>query len=66
MWTDSVNSHTILKLIYDSLFSTDMDIGVIGSHVAKQTAELTMQGEFTKARVKSLSAQKMLHEQRLI
>ena len=41
-----------------------MDVGVVGSHVARQTAELTMQGEFTKARVKSLSAQKMLHEQR--
>ena len=41
-----------------------MDAGVVGSHVARQTAELTMQGEFTKARVKSLSAQKMLHEQR--
>ena len=44
----------------------EMDVGVVGSHVARQTAELTMQGEFTKARVKSLSAQKMLHEQRCV
>ena len=43
-----------------------MDVGVVGNHVARQTAELTMQGEFTKARVKSLSAQKMLHEQRCV
>jgi hypothetical protein len=39
-----------------------MDTGIIGSHVAKKTAELTMQGEYTQARVKSLATQRMLQE----
>lgn len=46
------------------IFPTEMDAGIIGSHVAKQAAELTMQGEFTKARVKSIATQKLLQEHR--
>ena len=42
-----------------------MDVGVVGSHIARQTASLAMQGEFTKARVQSMSAQRMIHDQRL-
>lgn len=44
----------------------DMDIGVIGSHVAKQTAALAMEGEFTNARMVTLQAQRMIHEQRYV
>lgn len=46
------------------LAAVDMVVGVIGSHIAKQTASLAMEGEFTTARVKSLQAQRMIHTQR--
>ena len=61
---DTIRHSIFVCVFVDGIFIVEMDVGVIGSHVARQTAELTMQGEFTKARVKSLSAQKMLHEQR--
>lgn len=41
-----------------------MDAGIIGTHVAKQAADLTMQGEFTQARVKSLATQRLLQKHR--
>ncbi|XP_019853243.1 PREDICTED: circularly permutated Ras protein 1 isoform X3 [Amphimedon queenslandica] len=40
----------------------EMDAGIIGTHVAKQAADLTMQGEFTQARVKSLATQRLLQK----
>ena len=43
---------------------TDMDVGVVGSHVARLTADLALQGEYTHARAISLGTQKMLHGQR--
>ena len=41
-----------------------MDSAIISSHVGKKAAELTMHGEFTKARVSSLASQRMLQEHR--
>lgn len=43
-----------------------MDAAVISSHVGKKAAELTMQGEFTQARVSSLANQRLLQEHRYI
>uniref|UniRef100_A0A1X7VU90 Uncharacterized protein n=1 Tax=Amphimedon queenslandica TaxID=400682 RepID=A0A1X7VU90_AMPQE len=40
----------------------EMDSAIISSHVGKKAAELTMHGEFTKARVSSLASQRMLQE----
>ena len=45
---------------------TDMDVGVVGSHVARVTADLALQGEYTHARAISLGTQKMLHGQRYV
>lgn len=41
-----------------------MDAAIISSHVGKKAAELTIHGEFTKARVSSLATQKLLQEHR--
>ena len=41
-----------------------MDAAIISSHIGKKAAELTIHGEFTKARVSSLATQKLLQEHR--
>ncbi len=41
-----------------------IDMGVVGSHVARNTAKLTMEGEYTGARVNALSNQRLLQRNR--
>ncbi len=39
-------------------------MGVVGSHVARNTAKLTMGGEYTGARVNAFSKQRLLQRNR--
>jgi len=39
---------------------------VVGTHVARNTAKLTMEGEYTEARVNAMSQQRLLQRTRYV
>ena len=43
---------------------SDIDMGVVGTHVAHNTAALAMGGEYSQARLGALSSQRMLQKAR--
>ena len=43
---------------------SDIDMGVVGTHVAHNTATLAMGGEYSQARLSALSSQRMLQKAR--
>ena len=44
----------------------DIHMGVVGTHVAHNTAKLTMDGEYTHARLNAMSSQRLLQRTRLV
>ena len=44
--------------------ATDIDMSVVGAHVAHTTATLAMGGEYSQARLSALSSQRMLQRTR--
>ena len=43
-------------------FVVEMDMSVVGAHVAHTTATLAMGGEYSQARLNALSSQRMLQK----
>ena len=46
--------------------ATDIDMSVVGAHVAHTAATLAMGGEYSQARLSALSSQRMLQRNRYI
>ena len=42
----------------------DIDMAVVGTHVAHTTAKLAMEGEYTQARMNALVSQRLMQRQR--
>ena len=41
-----------------------MDLAILGKHIANTTAKLTMEGEFTQARVNAIVGQRLIEKHR--
>ena len=46
--------------------ATDIDISVVGTHVAHTTAQLAMEGEYSQARLGAISSQRLLQKARWV
>jgi hypothetical protein len=46
------------------IYTADIDMSVVGAHVAHTTATLAMGGEYSQARLSALSSQRMLQRTR--
>ena len=51
-----------VSIVY--IYTADIDMSVVGAHVAHTTATLAMGGEYSQARLSALSSQRMLQRTR--